>query len=99
MTDKTHSILLLPGDGVGVEVVRETVKVLERAADLFGFSLTFTRGLVGGEAIDQTGAPLPAETLQAAEDADAVLLGAVGGPKWDDFPTDKRPEAALLGLR
>jgi len=99
MTDTTHSVLLLPGDGVGVEVVRETVKVLERAAELFGFSLTFTQGLVGGEAIDQTGAPLPEETLQAAKDADAVLLGAVGGPKWDDLSTDRRPEAALLGLR
>jgi len=99
MTQRTHSVLLLPGDGVGVEVVREAVKVLERAAELFGFSLSFTRLPVGGEAIDQTGHPLPPETLQAAKDADAVLLGAVGGPKWDDLPTDKRPEAALLGLR
>ena len=99
MTQRAHSVLLLPGDGVGVEVVRETVKVLERTASLFGFSLSFTRGPVGGEAIDQTGAPLPPETLQAAKDADAVLLGAVGGPRWDDLPTDRRPEAALLGLR
>ncbi|MBN1882094.1 MAG: 3-isopropylmalate dehydrogenase [Deltaproteobacteria bacterium] len=99
MTQRVHSVLLLPGDGVGVEVVRETVKVLERTADLFGFSLSFTRAPVGGEAIDQTGEPLPAETLQAARDADAVLLGAVGGPKWDDLSTDRRPEAALLGLR
>ena len=99
MTHRTHSVLLLPGDGVGAEVVRETVKVLERAAELFGFSISFTRAPVGGEAIDQTGAPLPAETLQAAKDADAVLLGAVGGPKWDDISTDRRPEAALLGLR
>src|SRR5690242_10038846 len=88
-------IALLPGDGIGPEVVASAVEVL-RAVDSF----TFTEHLVGGVAIDATGSALPDETIAACREADAVLLGAVGGPKWDTTDPDKpRPEQGLLGLR
>ncbi|MGC8782427.1 MAG: isocitrate/isopropylmalate family dehydrogenase, partial [Anaerolineae bacterium] len=77
-------IILLPGDGIGPEVVAEGVKVLRAVADCFGHTFEFSEQLVGGIAIDRTGHPLPAETLAACRAADAVLLGAVGGPKWSD---------------
>jgi 3-isopropylmalate dehydrogenase len=95
----TQKILTLPGDGIGPDVVKVAVAVLERAAALHGLSLELDEGLVGGRAIDQTGSPLPAETLEKAKNSRAVLLGAVGGPKWDDLPTLERPERGLLGLR
>ena len=95
----SQKILVLPGDGIGPDVVEVAVTVLERAAELHGLSLSFDHALVGGRAIDETGSPLPAETLAKAKDSRALLLGAVGGPKWDDLPTLERPERGLLGLR
>ncbi len=92
-------ITLLPGDGIGPEVVTEGVKVLQAVADRFGHTFAFSTQLVGGIAIDETGTPLPAETLAACRAADAVLLGAVGGPKWSDPRAAVRPEQGLLGLR
>ncbi len=96
---ESQNILVLPGDGIGPDVVAVARTVLERVADRQGLDLEFSEALVGGSAIDATGSPLPAETLAAAKEARAVLLGAVGGPKWDDLPTLERPERGLLGLR
>ena len=96
---KTAKIVLLPGDGIGPEVVRAARVVLEAAAKLDGIALAFDAHLIGGAAIDATGSALPDETLQACQRADAVLLGAVGGPKWDDPTAKVRPEQGLLGLR
>ena len=93
-------ILVLPGDGIGPEIVPEAVKVLEKVAPKFGLELEFQEGLIGGAAIDRLGKSLPDETLEASRASDAVLLGAVGGPKWDTLPAGERPEvAALLPLR
>lgn len=92
-------IVLLPGDGIGVEVVREGRKVLEAVASLYGHQLTFEEQLIGGIAIDQTGTALPDATLAACRASDAVLLGAVGGPKWDDPSAKVRPEQGLLAIR
>jgi 3-isopropylmalate dehydrogenase len=93
------TIVLLPGDGIGPEVVREARMVLEVVAARFGHDFAFTEHLIGGAAIDATGHPLPTETLIAAQSADAVLLGAVGGPRWDDPKARVRPEQGLLGIR
>jgi len=93
------TIVLLPGDGIGPEVVREGRAVLETIAARYGHSFTFTEHLIGGAAIDATGEPLPAVTRVACERADAVLLGAVGGPKWDDPKAKVRPEQGLLAIR
>ena len=92
-------ILVLPGDGIGPEVTAEAVGVLARVADLFGHSLRTVDGLIGGAAIEAAGSPLPGDTLRAAVEADAVLLGAVGAPKFDALPPDRRPERGLLELR
>jgi 3-isopropylmalate dehydrogenase len=92
-------ITLLPGDGIGPEVVAEARKVLDVVAAKFGHRFTFSRHLVGGIAIDETGNPLPDETLTACLNSDAVLLGAVGGPKWSDPTAVVRPEQGLLQLR
>ncbi len=92
-------IAVLPGDGIGPEVVAEAVKVLRRVAEVYGHKFEFEEGLVGGIALDETGEPLPAETLALCRRSDAVLLGAVGGPKWDDPRAPVRPEQGLLGLR
>ncbi len=92
-------IIELPGDGIGTEVVREGRKVLETVADRFGHNFEFEEHLIGGCAIDATGVALPEETLEACREADAVLLGAVGGPKWDDPLASVRPEQGLLKLR
>ncbi|MCL1861944.1 MAG: 3-isopropylmalate dehydrogenase [Defluviitaleaceae bacterium] len=94
-----YKIATIPGDGIGPEIVAETIKVLEKIGELFGHTFTFTEVLAGGIAIDKTGEPLPAETVEVCKNSDAVLLGAVGGWKWDVLPGDKRPERALLGLR
>jgi len=94
-----QEILVLPGDGIGAEVVPVAVAVMRAAAARVGLELAFTEGLIGGSAIDATGSPLPAETVERAHAARAVLLGAVGGPKWDALPTKERPERGLLGLR
>src|SRR5262245_24453782 len=93
------SVVLLPGDGIGGEVVREGRRVLERVATEFGHSFSFVEKRIGGIAIDEDGAPLPQETLDACKGADAVLLGAVGGPKWDDPKAKVRPEQGLLAIR
>lgn len=93
------NIVTLPGDGIGVEVVAEGVKVLSAVAERYGHTFSFEPHLIGGAAIDATGDPLPAATLAACQAADAVLLGAVGGPKWSDPEAKVRPEQGLLGLR
>lgn len=92
-------VLLLPGDGIGPEVVEQAQRVLAVASERFAFSVEFESAVVGGAAIDRYGVALPPETLAGAQQADAVLLGAVGGPKWDDPQAAVRPEQALLGLR
>lgn len=92
-------IVLLPGDGIGPEVVTEAVKVLNAVCDLYGHEFEYMRRPIGGVAIDLTGSPLPDETLHACQAADAVLLGAVGGPKWSDPSAAIRPEQGLLGIR
>jgi len=96
---KTYRVTVLQGDGIGPEIVRETVKVLAVVEKKFGFSITYTDALLGGAAIDQTGMPLPEETIVQCKQSDAVLLGAVGGEKWDTLPGHLRPEAGLLGIR
>ncbi len=92
-------IVLLPGDGIGPEVVSAAVTVLQAVAAAFGHDFELQEYLIGGCAIDAYGTPMPEETLAACQAADAVLLGAVGGPKWDDPQAEVRPEQGLLGLR
>lgn len=92
-------ILLLPGDGIGPEVVAEAQRVLVWAAGAAGISFRFETALLGGAAYDATGTPFPAETLEAAKKADAILLGAVGGPQWEALDYSVRPERGLLGIR
>jgi 3-isopropylmalate dehydrogenase len=100
VTQTTHRICLLPGDGIGPEITAEAVKVLERIGAKHDVTWEFQEALLGGAAIDATGSALPDETLQAAHNADAVLLAAIGGPKWDTTDPDApRPEQGLLGLR
>ena len=95
----TYAITLLRGDGIGPEIVAEAVKVLDAAGQRFGFRCAYTDALLGGCAIDATGNPLPGERVEACLASDAVLLGAVGGYKWDILPGGQRPEAGLLGIR
>jgi 3-isopropylmalate dehydrogenase len=95
----TRKIAILPGDGIGPEVTAEAVKVLVRLQRDFGLNIELETAPVGGAAYDQVGQPLPEATLKLAQAADAVLLGAVGGPKYDTLPRELRPEKALLGLR
>ena len=92
-------IVLLPGDGIGPEVVGVGQRVLESVASRFGHDFMFETGTIGGKAIDETGDPLPESTLSACRESDAILLGAVGGPKWDDPAAATRPEQGLLTLR
>ncbi|MCK5318105.1 MAG: 3-isopropylmalate dehydrogenase [Anaerolineales bacterium] len=92
-------IILLPGDGIGPEVIAQTRYILESVAEQYGHDFNFDEQLIGGCAIDATGDPLPEETLSACQAADAVLLGAVGGPRWDNPKALVRPEQGLLGLR
>ncbi|MCB9078257.1 MAG: 3-isopropylmalate dehydrogenase [Anaerolineaceae bacterium] len=92
-------ITLLPGDGIGPEVVAEGVKILNAIGEKFSHEFEFTSALAGGIAIDETGNPLPDESLEACRQCDAVLLGAVGGPKWSDPKANVRPEQGLLKLR
>ncbi len=95
----TKKLAVLPGDGIGPEVVAEAVKVLERLKRDFGLGIEMESAPVGGAAYDLHGHPLPEKTLSLARWADAVLLGAVGGPQYDTLPREVRPEKALLGLR
>ena len=94
-----YNIVTLPGDGIGPDIVKEAVKVLKKVADVYGHTFNFNEQLIGGSAIDQAGSSLPQETIEACKKADAVLLGAVGGPKWDNLPNGDRPEKGLLGIR
>lgn len=94
-----YKIAVIPGDGIGPEVVGEAIKVLDAVAKKYEHTFNYEYLLAGGCAIDATGECLPFETVEKAKASDAVLLGAVGGPKWDNLPGDKRPERALLGLR
>ncbi|MDX1978309.1 MAG: 3-isopropylmalate dehydrogenase [Pseudanabaenaceae cyanobacterium bins.68] len=96
---KSLKIALIPGDGIGTEIMQVTVAVLQAIAPKFDLVFGFETALAGGAAIDATGHPLPAETLEICRRSDAVLLAAVGGEKWDQLPADLRPEQALLGLR
>jgi 3-isopropylmalate dehydrogenase len=94
-----YRIAVLPGDGIGPEVVAEGVKVLRQIATQYALPCTLREGLVGGAAIEATGDPLPASTLQLCQESAAILFGAVGGPRWDALPPDQRPERGLLRLR
>lgn len=93
------NLAVVKGDGIGPEIVTEAEKVLDKIGEMFGHTFNYTDILAGGCAIDATGVPLPEESVRIAKESDSVLLGAVGGPKWDALPGDKRPEKALLGLR
>ncbi|WP_059103886.1 3-isopropylmalate dehydrogenase [Shouchella shacheensis] len=92
-------IALLAGDGIGPDIMKEAVRVLEAIGERFGHSFSFTPAAVGGAGYDVYGTPLPEETLKACKDSDAILFGAVGGPKWDSVPKELRPEQGILGLR
>lgn len=92
-------IVTLPGDGIGPEVVAEGVRALQAVAARYGHHFTFEERLIGGCAMEATGEPLPEATLQVCQQADAILLGAVGGPRWADPTAKVRPEQGLLGLR
>lgn len=96
---KIYKITVLRGDGIGPEIVDECIKVLDKAGEKYGFKFEYNDQLLGGCAIDATGVPYPKETEAACKASDAVLLGAVGGPKWDTQPGSNRPEAGLLAIR
>jgi 3-isopropylmalate dehydrogenase len=96
---KNYRITLLPGDGIGPEIMAVAVDVLKVVAKRFDLNFDFQTALIGGAAIDETGEPLPSATLDTCRSSDSVLLAAIGGYKWDSLPSDKRPEAGLLGLR
>ena len=93
------TIAVLPGDGIGPEVVAMATELLSVVAEKYGHEFDFVEGLIGGIAIDETGDPLPAATIKICDEADAILLGAVGGPKWSDPSASVQPERGLLGLR
>ena len=93
------NIALLKGDGIGPEIVESAVRILEKIGEKYGHTFAFTPYLIGGAAIDATGEPLPEDTVKGCLASDSVLLGAVGGPKWDSLPGHLRPEKALLGIR
>jgi 3-isopropylmalate dehydrogenase len=93
------NITVLPGDGIGPEVIKQGMAVLSKVGSKFGHEFIFHEALIGGIAIDKTGSPLPPETLRTGEQSDAILLAAVGGPKWSDPTAPVRPEQGLLGLR
>jgi 3-isopropylmalate dehydrogenase len=92
-------ILILPGDGIGTEIVDQAVKVINSLNSNHEMGMTLINGLIGGIAYDETGSPLPKETIKAAKSCDSILLGAVGGPKWESLERDLRPERGLLGIR
>lgn len=94
-----YKLAVIPGDGIGPDVVEQTLLVLDKVGEKFGHTFHYNKVLAGGCAIDATGACLPQETIDVCKASDAVLLGAVGGWKWDTLPGDQRPERALLGLR
>ena len=95
----SKSVLILPGDGIGPEIVTEAEKVLNALSERYGLQISTEQGLIGGSAIDETGVPLPDATLAQGKQSDAILLGAVGGPKWDKIERSLRPERGLLAIR
>ena len=96
---RQHRVVLLPGDGIGPEITAVARRLLEAVSERHGFTLSFEEQPIGGSAIDATGEPLPASTLAACRAADAVLLAAIGSPRFDSLPREKRPESGLLALR
>tara|TARA_B000000475_G_scaffold104280_1_gene84647 strand:+ start:316 stop:1389 length:1074 start_codon:yes stop_codon:yes gene_type:complete len=92
-------ILILPGDGIGKEIVAQAIKVINSLNDNNDMGMSLEDGLIGGAAYDETGSPLPDETIKLAKNCDSILLGAVGGPKWESLERDLRPERGLLGIR
>ena len=94
-----YNIAVIRGDGIGPEIVEEGIRALNAAAKRYGFTLNYSEVLMGGCAIDEHGTPLPQDTISTCKVSDAVLLGAVGGPKWETLPGHLRPEAGLLGIR
>ena len=92
-------ILILPGDGIGTEIVDQAIKVINSLNSNHEMGMTLVNGLIGGIAYDETGSPLPEETIKIAKSCDSILLGAVGGPKWESLERDLRPERGLLGIR
>ena len=92
-------ILLLPGDGIGIEIVAQAVKVIDSLNRNHAMEMTLVNGLLGGAAYDETGSPFPDETIRIAKECDSILLGAVGGPKWESLERSLRPERGLLGIR
>lgn len=96
---KSYRIGVIRGDGIGPEIIDEAIKVLDAVSVTQGFNLKYEEMLLGGAAIDETGVPLPEETIQGVKKCDAVLFGAIGGPKWDNLERHLRPETGLLGLR
>ncbi len=96
---KEYNVAVIKGDGIGPEITDEAIRVLDRTGEKFGFKVNYKYCLMGGCAIDETGVPLPQETIDICRESDSVLLGAVGGSKWDTLPGNLRPEAGLLGIR
>lgn len=96
---QARKIVILPGDGIGPEIIAEGRRILETVNQQFDLGLTLQTCIFGGAAYDESGTPLPEETLTACREADAILLGAIGGPQYDSAPRDLRPERGLLGLR
>ena len=96
---KSYKIGVIKGDGIGPEIIDEAIKVLDAVSVTQGFNLKYEEFLLGGAAIDETGVPLPDETIQGVKKCDAILFGAIGGPKWDTLERHLRPESGLLGLR
>lgn len=94
-----YNIALIKGDGIGPEITDEAVKVLDKIGDIYGHTFEYTEAAAGGRAIDQLGVPLPEDSLRICKESDSIILGAVGGPKWDNLPGHLRPERGLLGLR
>lgn len=96
---KEFNIAVMHGDGIGVEIVNASLAVLDKISEKYNVRFNTKNALLGGAAIDATGVPLPEETIKTCKESDAVILGSVGGPKWDSLPGEKRPEKALLGIR
>lgn len=94
-----YRITLLPGDGIGPEIITVAVQALTVIGKQFDLDFSFQEALIGGSAIDATGSPLPEETLKLCRNSDSVMLAAIGGYKWDSLPRHQRPETGLLGLR
>ncbi len=95
----SYKIAVLPGDGIGPEITEQALKVMRLVAEKSGSSVQTEKALIGGGALDERGVPLPKDTVQLCQESDAVLLGAVGGPKWDEVQPELRPEKGLLGIR